>query len=188
MEQRRSSQSFKRKELVAKLNATGVRAFKAAADTAKLRGNPYVELVHFVQQLVLSERSDVQMIIADAGLDVSRLTADMTRAIDKLPYGATSVDILAPGVDILSTNPNKAYGTRSGTSMATPQVAAALASVWLVRPEWNYAQGVNWGMSTADRGAALSGPHRAASHSDRSVHHVPCRDSAVLAHSLASAG
>ncbi|MBZ9708684.1 type VI secretion system ATPase TssH [Mesorhizobium sp. ESP7-2] len=92
MEQRRSSQSFKRKELVAKLNPTGVRAFKAAADTAKLRGNPYVELVHFVQQLVLSERSDVQMIVADAGLDVSRLTADMTRAIDKLPYGATSVE------------------------------------------------------------------------------------------------
>ncbi|MEI9411950.1 type VI secretion system ATPase TssH [Mesorhizobium salmacidum] len=92
MEQRRSSQSFKRKELVAKLNPTGVRAFKAAADTAKLRGNPYVELVHFVQQLVLSERSDVQMIVADAGLDVSRLTADMTRAVDKLPYGATSVE------------------------------------------------------------------------------------------------
>ena len=92
MEQRRSSQSFKRKELVAKLNPTGVRAFKAAADTAKLRGNPYVELVHFVQQLVLSERSDVQMILADAGIDASRLTADMTRAIDKLPYGATSVE------------------------------------------------------------------------------------------------
>ncbi|CDX18967.1 Protein ClpV1 [Mesorhizobium sp. SOD10] len=92
MEQRRSSQSFKRKELVAKLNATGVRAFKAAADTAKLRGNPYVELAHFIQQLVLSERSDVQMILADAGIDASRLTADMTRAIDKLPYGATSVE------------------------------------------------------------------------------------------------
>ncbi|TGP56632.1 ATP-dependent Clp protease ATP-binding subunit [bacterium M00.F.Ca.ET.230.01.1.1] len=92
MEQRRSSQSFKRKELVAKLNATGVRAFKASADTAKLRGNPYVELVHFIQQLVLSERSDVQMIVADAGIDASRLTADMTRAIDKLPYGATSIE------------------------------------------------------------------------------------------------
>ncbi|OBQ75376.1 type VI secretion system ATPase TssH [Mesorhizobium erdmanii] len=92
MEQRRSSQTFKRKELVGKLNAVGVRAFKAAADTAKLRGNPYVELVHFIQQLVLSERSDVQMIVADAGLDASRLTADMTRAIDKLPYGATSVE------------------------------------------------------------------------------------------------
>ncbi|MBB6408602.1 type VI secretion system ATPase TssH [Mesorhizobium sangaii] len=92
MEQRRSSQSFKRKELVGKLNPVGVRAFKAAADTAKLRGNPYVELVHFIEQLVLSDRSDVQMMVADAGLDVSRLTADMTRAVDKLPYGATSIE------------------------------------------------------------------------------------------------
>ncbi|MER8461508.1 type VI secretion system ATPase TssH [Mesorhizobium sp. M1396] len=92
MEQRRSSQTFKRKELVGKLNPVGVRAFKAAADTAKLRGNPYVELVHFIEQLVLSDRSDVQMIIADAGLDASRLTADMTRAVDKLPYGATSIE------------------------------------------------------------------------------------------------
>ncbi|MER9676869.1 type VI secretion system ATPase TssH [Mesorhizobium sp. M0208] len=92
MEQRRSSQSFKRKELVGKLNPLGLRAFKAAADSAKLRGNPYVELVHFIEQLVLSDRSDVQMMISDAGLDASRLTADMTRAVDKLPYGATSIE------------------------------------------------------------------------------------------------
>lgn len=92
MEQRRSSQSFKRKELVGKLNSVCLRAFKAAADTAKLRGNPYVELVHFIEQLVLSERSDVQLILADAGVDASRLTADMTRAVDKLPYGATSIE------------------------------------------------------------------------------------------------
>ncbi|RWQ68529.1 type VI secretion system ATPase TssH [Mesorhizobium sp.] len=92
MEQRRSSQSFKRKELVGKLNHVCLRAFKAAADTAKLRGNPYVELVHFVEQLVLSERSDVQLILADAGVDASRVTADMTRAVDKLPYGATSIE------------------------------------------------------------------------------------------------
>ncbi|RUW63859.1 type VI secretion system ATPase TssH [Mesorhizobium sp. M7A.F.Ca.US.008.03.1.1] len=92
MEQRRSSQTFKRKELVGKLNPVGVRAFKAAADSAKLRGNPYVELVHFIEQLVLSDRSDVQMIISDAGVDASRLTADMPRAVDKLPYGATSIE------------------------------------------------------------------------------------------------
>src|SRR6185312_5426166 len=90
--QRRPSQGFKRKELVGKLNATCMRAFKAAADAAKLRGNPYVELVHFIEQLVLSERSDVQLILADAGADASRLAGDMARAIDKLPYGATSIE------------------------------------------------------------------------------------------------
>jgi type VI secretion system protein VasG len=90
--QRRPSQGFKRKELVGKLDATCVRAFKAAADAAKLRGNPYVELVHFVEQLVLSERSDVQLILANAGVDAGRLAGDMAHAIDKLPYGATSIE------------------------------------------------------------------------------------------------
>ncbi|MCT7374133.1 type VI secretion system ATPase TssH [Chelativorans salis] len=89
---RRSSQSVKRKELVGKLNPTCLRAFKAAAETAKLRGNPYVELVHFVEQLTLSDRSDVQFILADTGIDAGRLAADLTRAVDKLPYGATSIE------------------------------------------------------------------------------------------------
>ncbi|MGE0500222.1 MAG: type VI secretion system ATPase TssH [Rhizobiaceae bacterium] len=89
---RKSSPSVKRKELVGKLNQTCVLAFRAAADTAKLRGNPYVELVHFIQQLVLSDRSDVQMILADANVDGSRMAADLTRALDKLPRGATSIE------------------------------------------------------------------------------------------------
>ena len=89
---RRSSPGVKRKELVGKLNQTCMLAFRAAADTAKMRGNPYVELVHFVQQLVLSERSDVQMILAEAGVDASRIAADITRALDKLPRGATSIE------------------------------------------------------------------------------------------------
>jgi type VI secretion system protein VasG len=90
-QRRKSSQSFKRKELVDKLNATCKRAFAAAGTAAKLRGNPYVELAHFIEQLVLSERSDVQFMLAEAGADMSRVAADMTRAIDRLPYGATAL-------------------------------------------------------------------------------------------------
>ncbi|MFO0844920.1 MAG: S8 family peptidase [Gemmataceae bacterium] len=72
-------------------------------------------------------------------------------------YGKTSVDIAAPGVDVLSTNPNKAYGNRSGTSMATPQVTGVLALVWALRPEWTYQQVINWVLSTADRVPGLAG-------------------------------
>lgn len=90
-QRRGASQSFKRSELVDKLNPTCKRAFAAAGTAAKLRGNPYVELVHWIEQLVLSERSDVQFMLADAGADSSRVAADITRAIDKLPYGATSI-------------------------------------------------------------------------------------------------
>ncbi|AJD45417.1 type VI secretion system ATPase TssH [Rhizobium sp. SEMIA 4085] len=85
-------QSFKRKELVGKLNPVCLRAFKAAADAAKLRGNPYVELVHWIEQLALVDRADFQLIFHDAGVDLGRLAADMARAIDKLPYGATSIE------------------------------------------------------------------------------------------------
>lgn len=42
-------------------------------------------------------------------------------------YGATTVDIGAPGVGILSTVPNSSYASYSGTSMATPHVSGAVA-------------------------------------------------------------
>jgi len=49
-------------------------------------------------------------------------------------FGLTSVDLGAPGVDILSTLPGSSYGWKGGTSMAAPHVSGAAALIRAVAP------------------------------------------------------
>ncbi len=92
MAQRGSQQAVKRKELVGKLNAACLKAFSAAAQGAKARGNPYVELVHFIWELSRSQRSDFEILLQAAGVDEGKLEGEIQRAIDTLPHGASSVE------------------------------------------------------------------------------------------------
>ncbi|MHC4572871.1 MAG: S8 family serine peptidase [Planctomycetota bacterium] len=53
-------------------------------------------------------------------------------------YGAVSVDLGAPGSDILSCVPGGGYRFSGGTSMATPHVAGACALIWSALPSLAY--------------------------------------------------
>jgi hypothetical protein len=74
-------------------------------------------------------------------------------------YGATSVDLGAPGDGIYSTvsGSNSAYATYSGTSMATPHVAGALAMIAAQYPTEGYTSLISRLLSGTDKIGSLSG-------------------------------
>jgi type VI secretion system protein VasG len=88
--------------LFGKLNSLGYRSVESAATFCKLRGNPSVELVHWLHQILQLQDSDVHKIIGAFGINPSRLAADLTTALDRLPRGATTLtgisDTLAQSV------------------------------------------------------------------------------------------
>ncbi|KAG1651523.1 hypothetical protein FOA52_008470, partial [Chlamydomonas sp. UWO 241] len=72
-------------------------------------------------------------------------------------YGATTVDLFAPGVGITSTVLGSAYASYSGTSMATPHVAGAAALIWGYNPSLTAADVKRILMASVDPIAGLKG-------------------------------
>ena len=88
-----------RAAMFGKLNTLGYKAIEGATVFCKLRGNPYVELVHWLQQIMQTPDSDLHRIIKRFELDPSRLAKDVTEALDRLPRGATSISDLSAHVE-----------------------------------------------------------------------------------------
>ncbi|WP_322401724.1 type VI secretion system ATPase TssH [Massilia luteola] len=81
--------------LFGKLNSLCYRAIESSTVFCKLRGNPYVEMVHWVHQILQLQDSDLHRIIRHYELDAAVLARDVTAALDRLPRGATSVTDLS---------------------------------------------------------------------------------------------
>jgi type VI secretion system protein VasG len=82
-----------------KLNSLAYKAIEGATVFCKLRGNPYVELVHWIQQILNTPDSDMHRIVRHFEIDSSRLAKDITEALDRLPRGATSISDLSTHVE-----------------------------------------------------------------------------------------
>ncbi|MEA9609026.1 type VI secretion system ATPase TssH [Xanthomonas campestris pv. plantaginis] len=88
-----------RSALFGKLNPLAYRGIESATVFCKLRGNPYVELVHWLHQLLQLQDSDLHRIIKHFQLNPSTLARDVTAALDSLPRGSTAVTDLSANVE-----------------------------------------------------------------------------------------
>ncbi|NMK49748.1 type VI secretion system ATPase TssH [Achromobacter sp. Bel] len=86
-------------ELFGKLNPVLYQALEGATAFCKLRGNPYVELVHWIHQILQLQDSDLHRIARGFDLDLAQWQADLIAELDRLPAGAGSVSDLSEHID-----------------------------------------------------------------------------------------
>jgi type VI secretion system protein VasG len=88
-----------RTALFGKLNSLAYKAIEGATVFCKLRGNPYVEVVHWVHQILQLQGSDLHSIARAFNLDPGKIARDVTETLDRLPRGATSISDLSPHIE-----------------------------------------------------------------------------------------
>jgi type VI secretion system protein VasG len=88
-----------RAALFGKLNPIAYKAIEGATVFCKLRGNPYVELQHWLFQILQTQDTDLHRLVKHYGIDPSVLVADLQNSLDRLPRGASSVTDLSSFVE-----------------------------------------------------------------------------------------
>lgn len=88
-----------RAKLFAKLDPLAYKGIEGGAVFCKLRGNPFVELEHWLTQLMQMPDSDLHRIVLYFALDRSKFARDLHAALDRLPRGATAISDLSANVE-----------------------------------------------------------------------------------------
>ncbi|CAI0744238.1 type VI secretion system ATPase TssH [Serratia entomophila] len=88
-----------RSVLFGKLDSLLFTSLENATAFCKLRGNPYVELAHWLHQLMQSPDGDLQQVIRHFALDEAQLARDIVEALDRLPRGASAISDLSEHID-----------------------------------------------------------------------------------------
>lgn len=83
------------KALIGKLNSTCTRTLEGAAGLCLSRSNYNVEVEHWLLKLLEGSQTDIHAILKAFSVDVSRLTADLMKAIDRLKTGNSSQPLLS---------------------------------------------------------------------------------------------
>ncbi len=91
--------TLKRIQLFGKLDRTAYKAMESATVLARTRGNPYVELAHWINQLFLNGKTDINCALDYFGADQSDTGEDLIRAMDRLPRGASGIRDFGDGIE-----------------------------------------------------------------------------------------
>jgi type VI secretion system protein VasG len=160
-----------RSALFGRLNVTALKAIETATTFCKMRGNPYVELVHWMHVLQQDPRNDMAAIRQAFQINETQLARDIVAALDALPRGATSISDFAPQIEesiekgwLYASLMFSAQRVRTGHlvygMLKTPTLKSALQSISL---EWRKIQADRLGdefekicAASAETAAALS--------------------------------
>lgn len=92
--------NISRQTLFGKLNTTLFRSIETATTFCKLRGNPYVELVHWLHQLVQENDGDVIRVLRHYEADIAKIEQDISRNLLLLSSGASSISDFSHHIDL----------------------------------------------------------------------------------------
>ncbi len=90
---------LRRQALFERLNPLCYETLQTATALCKMRGHAYVELAHWLRQLLERTDSDIIRMLEHAGVDPARLIMDLDRSLDRLPRGATAIADFALHID-----------------------------------------------------------------------------------------
>jgi type VI secretion system protein VasG len=92
---------IRRETAFAKLNSLTYESVQNATLFCKMRGNPHVEIVHWLHVLVQLQDSDVWRIIRRFNVDDTKLSGDLTRALERLERGRSQVEDFSRDLELL---------------------------------------------------------------------------------------
>ena len=88
-----------RSALFGRLNPTALKSIETATGFCKMRGNPYVELVHWIHILLQDAQNDISTIRDAFNIDDAQLARDVVSTLDGLPRGASAISDFSPQIE-----------------------------------------------------------------------------------------
>ena len=86
------------KSLIGKLNSSARSALESAASLCQARTHYEIEIEHFLLRLLEQTDGDMSRIIQAFGVDPSRMTTELSRALDLMKRGNARTPVISPSV------------------------------------------------------------------------------------------